>query len=182
MAARMSAEEARARRQQIVQAGRWCFLNLGYARTSLKAIAERAGLGRPLLYLAFPNKQAIFVAVLEDGFEARCAAAEAVAESNTGPHERLMRMCELLLLEPWADMAKAPHALEFFEVCGELAPKVEERQRRRVFKCLQGLLGSRELTDVFLLALDGIESDLPNNALLRRRVELLVALFAPRAS
>ena len=178
MTARMSAKEAQSRRQQIVQAARWCFLNLGYARTSLKAIAERAGLGRSLLYLAFPNKEAIFVAVLEDGFEARCEAAEVVAESKLGRRERLMRTCELLLLEPWADMAKAPQALEFFEVCGELAPKIEERQRRRVQKCLQGLLGSREVTEVFLLALDGIEGDLPSNALLRRRVELLVERFA----
>ena len=175
----MSAEE---RRESVIRAAMSEFAHSGYNGTSTEAIARRVGVSQPYLFRLFPNKQAIFVAVLEDGFEARCAAAEAVAESNTGPHERLMRMCELLLLEPWADMAKAPHALEFFEVCGELAPKVEERQRRRVFKCLQCLLGSRELTDVFLLALDGIESDLPNNALLRRRVELLVALFAPRAS
>ena len=178
MATRMTEAETRIRREQIVHAARWCFLNVGYARTSLKAIADRADLSRPLLYLAFPNKAALCVAVLEEGFDARCQAAQAVAESKLGCRERLMRVCELLLLEPWADLAKAPCALEFFQVCGELAPKLEERQRRRVVKCLQGLLGSREVSDVFLLALEGVESDLPSNAVLRRRVEVLVERFA----
>ena len=173
----MTPSEEQARKQQILRAARWCFLNLGYAQTSLKGIAQRAGLARPLLYRAFADKTEIFVAVLQDGFEERCRAAEEVASSKLNRRERLMRACDLLLLEPWADMANAPKALEFFEVCSELAPKVEEKQRRRVVKCVQLMLGTRELTDVFLLALEGIESDLPTTAVLRRRVELLVERF-----
>jgi AcrR family transcriptional regulator len=173
----MTAGEERARKQQILRAGRWCFFNLGYAQTSLKDIAARAGIARPLIYRAFANKAAIFVAVMQDGFDERCRAAEEVAVSNASRGERLWRLCELLLLEPWADMANAPKAIEFFEVCSELAPKVEERQRRRVVKCAQLVLGTRELTDVFLLALEGLESDLPSTTVLRRRVELLVERF-----
>ncbi len=173
----MTPDEERARKQLILGAARWCFLNLGYARTSLKGIAEHAEIARPLIYRAFADKAEIFVAVLQDGFDERCRAAEEVASSKLNRRERLLRVCELLLLEPWADMASAPKALEFFEVCSELAPKVEEKQRRRVLKCVQLVLGTRELTDVFLLALEGVESDLPSTPVLRRRVELLVERF-----
>ncbi len=177
VATRMTPSEEQARKQQILHAARWCFLNLGYAQTSLKGIAERANLARPLLYRAFADKTEIFVAVLQDGFDERYRAAEEVAGSKRSRRERLMRTCELLLLEPWADMANAPKAPEFFEVCSQLAPKVEEKQQRRVVKCLQLVLGTRELTEVFLLALEGVEGDLPSSAVLRRRVELLVERF-----
>jgi AcrR family transcriptional regulator len=50
MALKITDEEAAARRLSILQAARWCFLNFGFAKTSLDDIAKRAGISRTLLY------------------------------------------------------------------------------------------------------------------------------------
>ncbi|CAB3775545.1 hypothetical protein LMG28614_00013 [Paraburkholderia ultramafica] len=53
------------RRDQVVQAAIDVFLRYGYARTTMTDIAQAAGLSRPTLYLAFPDKDAIFHAVVD---------------------------------------------------------------------------------------------------------------------
>lgn len=44
MAQKITEEEAEARRVSILSAARWCFLNLGFAKTSLDDIAKRANI------------------------------------------------------------------------------------------------------------------------------------------
>jgi hypothetical protein len=42
---------------------------------------------------------------------------------------------------------------------------------------VQSIVGTKELAEVFLLALDGLEADLPSTAISRRRVHVLVDRF-----
>ena len=42
---------------------------------------------------------------------------------------------------------------------------------------VQGILGSKDAAEVFLLSLDGLQGDLPSAKVLRRRVELLIERF-----
>ena len=53
------------RGDQVVQAAIGVFLRYGYARTTMADIAQAAGLSRPTLYLEFPDKDAIFHAVVD---------------------------------------------------------------------------------------------------------------------
>lgn len=54
------------RRSDIVEAARQLYEERGLSRTSVKDIAERAGITRSLFYHYFPDKQAVTSAVLDD--------------------------------------------------------------------------------------------------------------------
>lgn len=57
------------RRNDIVEAARQFYEERGLSRTSVKDIAERAGITRSLFYHYFPDKQAVTSAVLDDFVE-----------------------------------------------------------------------------------------------------------------
>lgn len=57
------------RRSDIVEAARQLYEERGLSRTSVKDIAERAGITRSLFYHYFPDKQAVTSAVLGDFVE-----------------------------------------------------------------------------------------------------------------
>lgn len=57
------------RRSDIVEAARQLYEERGLSRTSVKDIAERAGITRSLFYHYFPDKQAVTSAVLDDFVE-----------------------------------------------------------------------------------------------------------------
>jgi len=54
------------RRHQLLEAGRELFAEHGYDEISMRQIAERAGISKPLLYHYFPSKEALFRAALEE--------------------------------------------------------------------------------------------------------------------
>ncbi len=173
----MSEERDEARRKAILTAARWCFLNFGYAKTSLDDIAKRAGISRPLIYRKFKNKEALFAGVFEDIFEERYPLVDAAVAGGGTPRAKLFRIFEIVLLEPWAEMVTAPMASEFYDVCVRLYPEVEAKHERRMLKWVQSVLPSRELAELFMLAVDGLQGDLPPVATLRRRLKLLVDQF-----
>lgn len=53
------------RRELILEAARECFAEGGYHRTSLDAVAERAGVSKALLYEHFASKRELHAAMLE---------------------------------------------------------------------------------------------------------------------
>jgi AcrR family transcriptional regulator len=173
----MTKEQEALRRKEILRAAQWCFLHFGFGKTALEDIAKRSGISRPLLYRLFKNKEEIFAAVLEDGFEERYSRAEPAVSAGGSKAERLARGLEILLLEPWGEMSGAPMAMEFFEACTAIAPQVEAAQQKRVLKLVQSILGTRDLAEVFLLALEGLEGDVPSTTILRRRVGVLIERF-----
>lgn len=65
------AEEKRA---LIVQAATGLFLELGYDRTSLASVAERAGVSKATLFKQFPTKAALFDAIVIDSWAERDVA------------------------------------------------------------------------------------------------------------
>lgn len=166
-----------ARRQVILSAARACFLQFGYAKTSLEDIARRANLSRPLLYRKFKNKEEIFSAVYEELLESGYPAAEAVMAGPGSKRDKLIGLYEATLLPIWSQLLAMPMAAELFEACEKLFPEVEARHRRIWIKHLAQLLGSKELAEVFHLAVEGCEGDMPTTPVLRKRIHLLAAQF-----
>ena len=77
------------KRRQIVKAATWLFLSNGYERTSMDAVATRAGVSKPTVYNHFANKEALFGAIVEqlcDDLMSGIVSAEAVDQA---PRERL---------------------------------------------------------------------------------------------
>ena len=178
----MTDDEAAVRRARVLTAARWCFLNFGFAKTAFEDIAKRAKLSRTLLYRIFKNKEEIYQAVFVDWLVSRHPTAKQAAKGPGSPYERLLSVCRLMALEPWAEMLGAPMGREFHEVCERIDPENEARYRKVAHECVAAILGDEASAEVFLLALDGLFADQPPIEVLEQRTQLLAARFAPRSS
>lgn len=172
-----SDERALERRRTIVEAGLSCFSQFGFAKTSFADIAQRAGVSRPTVYQHFPNKEAILEAAYVSLFEETLPRASvAIRESGTKA-ERLMRLCEITVFEPWSILSEAPMAKELQAQCANLAPEIVERTTRKWTALVQEILGDRLVAEVFARALEGLTLDTPSLAVLRKRTVVLVERF-----
>ena len=182
MPAPITDDEAAVRRAKILTAARWCFLNFGFAKTAFDDIAKRANLSRTLLYRIFKDKEDIYRAVFVDWLVSRRPAAKQAAKGPGSPYERLLSVCRLMALEPWAEMVGAPMGREVLAACERIDPESEATYRRVVLECVAAILGDEASAEVFLLALDGLLADQPSMEVLEQRTQLLAARFAPRSS
>jgi TetR/AcrR family transcriptional regulator, transcriptional repressor of aconitase len=178
----MTDDDAAARRASVLVAARWCFLNFGFAKTSFEDIAKRAKLSRTLLYRIFKDKEDIYRAVFADWLISRHPAAKQASNGPGSSYRRLLRVCRLMVFEPWAEMVAAPMGSEFLEACERIDPESEARHRKVALECVAAILGDRASAEVFLLALDGLLADQPAMELMEQRTQLLAARFAPRSS
>jgi AcrR family transcriptional regulator len=176
----LTREEAEARRADIVNAARWCFLNFGFSKTTLDDVATRAGLSRTLLYRSFRNKEDIFTAVFADWLVSRHPEAKLAAAGKGSAYDRLLAVCRLMVVEPWKDMVGAPMAGEFFDVCARIDPAIEAHHREVLVRCVATILGDDAAATVFVLALDGLLADEPAAQVLEERIALLASPFAAR--
>jgi AcrR family transcriptional regulator len=182
MVATITDKEVTARRSKILTAARWCFLNFGFAKTSFEEIARRAGLSRTLLYRIFKDKEDIFRAVFEDWLVSRHPAAKKAANGPGNANERLLSVCRLMAIEPWAEMVGSAMGSEFLAVCERIDPVSEALYRKVVLKCVATVLGDNASAEVFLLALNGLFADQPSMELLEQRTQLLAARFTSNVS
>lgn len=173
----MTPFEMRNRRANVLDAARWCFLNLGYSKTSLQDIAKMAGLNRTLLYKLFENKEAIFFAVFEHWLIVRQPLGKQAAEAEGPITERLYNVCKLMFLDPWSDMIATPMGTEYLDVSAMLNPEVTAQHGKVIRECVSQIIGSKELADIFLLALGGFIKDKPTPEVLEQRVKLLATQF-----
>ncbi len=65
------------------------FSEKGYERTSMRAIAEAAGVSKPAIYYYFPNKDALFEAMLAAAMERVQETLDKIQNSTLGPAEKL---------------------------------------------------------------------------------------------
>jgi TetR/AcrR family transcriptional regulator, transcriptional repressor of aconitase len=173
-----SSDRDAARRRVILDAARDCILKFGYAKSSLEDIAKQAAVSRPLIYRKFKSKEEIFGAVLEDLHETQYRAAEHALAKPGSRREKLMSVYEALLLDPWNELiVDAPMGTEFYEACERVTPDISERHRKMLLKYTQAVLGSKEVSEVFMLAADGLHQDLPATKVLRSRLGVLIDRF-----
>jgi AcrR family transcriptional regulator len=166
------------RRRAILDAARACFVQFGYAKTSLDDIARRANLSRPLLYRKYRNKEDIFGAVYDDVYEARYPLAEEIVAGRGARKDKLLRLYELLCVEPWALVMDAPMAQEFYEACVQVVPELHAKHERKLLDLTRRVLSAKEDAEVLMLAVDGLLVDLPSVAVLRKRLRVLIERFA----
>jgi AcrR family transcriptional regulator len=171
-----AAERDAARRTEILESAKACFLRFGYAKTSLDDIAKTAGLSRPLLYRKFSNKEAIFEALYNEVFETQLRIAAGSLAKGGSARVKLTRVCEIKCVEPYAMIMEAPMAKEFWAACDDLLPDMLANHRKK-FRALLGKLLPKGDVEVFDLALEGLYSDTPSVTEYRKRVALLIARF-----
>ncbi|NOT43854.1 MAG: TetR/AcrR family transcriptional regulator [Acidobacteria bacterium] len=87
-------------RTAILDAARDLFVAEGYRNVSMRKVAERVEYSPAALYGYFPNKDAIFFALAEEGFRLLAAAERAATTAQADPCERLR-----LALRAFSDFA-----------------------------------------------------------------------------
>ena len=165
-----------ARRAEIVEAAKACFLRYGYGKTSLDDIAREAKLSRPLLYRKFANKEAIFSAVYDAVFTTHLENARALVAGKGSTAAKLVAVCNEVCVAPYALLHGKPSAEEFYAACEAVIPAILEAHDRKWRALLAGLL-AKPLIEVFGLALDGLHADKPPPATLKKRIVVLVGRF-----
>ncbi len=173
----LSQDREDGRRDAIIAAARSCFLQYGFAKTSLDDIAQRAGISRPLIYRKFKNKEDILATLYDVEFNALYPQVEAVLAERAGKRETLLRVWEVLLLDPWVELIEIPMVSELFDACTRVLPELEKKHELRRIEYAQTVLGSKELAEVFVLAASGLTKDLPSVAVLRCRLTILIDRF-----
>jgi AcrR family transcriptional regulator len=167
------------RRAQILEAALYCFLTFGLAKTSMDDIAKRAGVSRPLIYLKFKNKEELFAGVFDFLTEGRFERAMALIGGSGSPRERLLAAFEIMLVEHWTKVIGHPMSAAFYDICSVQIPQVTAAYARNAVKCAEAVLGKHEVAEVFFLATEGLQSDLPPAKVLLKRLRILVNQFAP---
>jgi AcrR family transcriptional regulator len=82
---RVSQEHLEARRQQIVDAARRCFLRNGFHATSMQDILREAGLSAGAVYRYFPSKDELTAAIVADANARLREAFESLVLSDPPP-------------------------------------------------------------------------------------------------
>lgn len=95
------ARDSAATRRALLQAARELFATDGYDRTTVRAVADRAGVNQALLFRYFGNKEALFT---------EAATEQALAPLREGPPETLL---DRILTSMFDD---APDTAMFFSV------------------------------------------------------------------
>ena len=134
-----------ARLERVLDAAAELLVRLGYRRVTIDEVARRAGIGKGTVYLHFPTKEALFLAVLLRTH--RDVVARLVARIEADPAEALPgRLCRSLYLDIANDPVARPLYLGDGEVLGRLAHEsvgtMDElaRRRREVGRGWLGLL------------------------------------------
>jgi AcrR family transcriptional regulator len=118
--------------QRVVERATDVFCRYGFARTTMGDIAEACEISRPSLYLLFPDKEAIFTAVVEQMDREKLASIRAELGRLKGLHAKLLHACL-----SWGchgiDLAAAhPDAADLFDL---RFPAVQQ-----VYRNFQGLV------------------------------------------
>jgi AcrR family transcriptional regulator len=167
------------RRKQILDAALQCFLQFGYAKTSMDDVAQKANLSRPLIYLKFKSKRDLFLGLYFDFMEEALRHAKTVLKSKRSTREQLLAVSEIVTMSAWEMVVGHPMTAEFYPLCQQQFPKESEKIERDLVKLYHQIFdGDKDRTETFMLAVDGLHSDTPTSRTLRKRLAILIDQFS----
>ena len=186
--------------ERILAAAYTCFTRHGVRRTTMDDIAAAAEMSRPAVYQYVRNKDDAFRRLAQRLYDGALADARAAAAVDGPLAERLHDLLAVklgLTLQLWRD---SPHAAELLDAGARLSGELVEgftaelrelatttvaaaARRGEVDLRHAGAIGAVEVADIALALTRGLEADLTDPELPRRRlrrgVELLVAGITP---
>jgi len=165
------------RKEKILDAALHCFLHFGFAKTTLDDVAKKAGISRPLIYLTFKNKGDLFDGVLAHLIEGRIESSMLALNEKQSKKEKLLKVCDILLVEPWQKVSGFPMSEDFYERCSIRNPAVIQKNAENFIACVQQILGDKTAGEVFFYATEGLHADVPNVEMLCRRLAILADKF-----
>jgi AcrR family transcriptional regulator len=129
--------------ERILDAATELFLSRGYGATSIESVAQRAGVAKRTFYHRFPDKAALFAAVVHRIIERLRPPAGVPLVEGANLHAKLERLAALILRAALSPQALALHRLmvaqsaEFPELAGVMA---REGAAEEAVRLIAGLL------------------------------------------
>ena len=136
----MSKPLADKKRETVLQAAHQIFLQFGYHRTTMGDLAKAAQMSRPALYLIFPNKEAIFRAVVTRYHEQTKKLSEQAIESSQTLESKLQACMKAWTETVYKEMASAPEGNEIYEVGYTIIHDLKESLSQTFINQLQDIL------------------------------------------
>lgn len=134
--------DAKNKEDHILEAARNVFLRYGFKRVTMHDIAEAAGISRPAIYLVFPNKEAVFRAVIQQMTEQNLGKIRSELKRLTTPREKLQCAFELWTVKPCEMVHASPDARDLIESGHAIAKDIYTRAGDAFEKILVPVLGS----------------------------------------
>lgn len=107
-------DRSASKREQILEAAQTLFLAHGLRGTSMESIARAAGVAKPTLYAHFPDKDAVFLAILEALLRQKLAVFEAEMGGDEPVAERIGKALAAEFRVVLAAIDGSPHRDELF--------------------------------------------------------------------
>lgn len=146
-----TANKSAARRTQILDAAQNLFLRNGLRGTTMEAIARDARIAKPTLYAHFPDKDAVFLAILEQLLAAKTAAFDTGLNGDGPVEARIGAALAAEFAVIAAVLAGSPHANELFAAHRQGA-ELFRLSDERVAKRLQAELAGAGVAEAQALA------------------------------
>ncbi|MFT4977259.1 MAG: AcrR family transcriptional regulator [Myxococcota bacterium] len=173
----------------ILDAARDVFGQRGFAGTSIRAIADAAGVSRPTVYARYKNKEAIFRAVYQRTFDAALASVQAALQREAPLGVRLGDALYAFFGTIFAAMRGLEQAQDLLAQQERVAGDIVLRAQSDLRAALRDALSSPEriklegvsldeLVELLLLAAPALKGTERDPALLRARLQLLAQLVA----
>lgn len=89
--------EGHTRREEILQAAKELFLEHGYDSVTIRKIADRVGVSAPALYLYFPDKEQMMLALCDQTFGLLLEGLGDIEKNVSDPRERIRKFGEAYL-------------------------------------------------------------------------------------
>lgn len=120
------------RRQRILDAARFLVLKHGLKATTMEAIAREARIAKPTLYGYFPDKEAVFLAIVEELVADLLAAFEAAIKGEGDVVSRIASALAAKYATIEALLEGSPHAAELYDEEGRSAGRFFREVERTV--------------------------------------------------
>ena len=174
------------REEQIEGVALKLFIRHGFRKVRMGDIAEACDLSRPSLYAVFPNKEAIFAAIVQRHTRANLASTEKQLKALKGVKARLECIFEVWIIEGYVMAAASENAAELSTCAPRFAPEATDLMWTAVESQIVETLRTdskkqrdpaiTELAHVLALAAKGTKAASNNLPELRRLIKGLIGM------
>ena len=181
------------RRTGIVRAAVDVFLRYGYTRTTMGDVAKAAGISRPTLYDAFPGKEEVFAAAVEELDAQSYAQMHAALPRHHSLEAKLRYVCKKWGAHGFDITAVHPDASDLFDLNYPAVREMYGRFCAFVADLIAPAVAASslpasaaELARSLVFAMRGLEQTADDGADMRRLIDLqvsaLLALLVEKAT
>ena len=114
-------------REKVIQAARRAFVRYGFKRVTMADIAEAAHMSRPALYLVYPSKEEILIAVTARVFAEMLDEIRSELSRLDLPGEKLILIFDIWTVRGFELVQASPDAKDLLESSYEFAAEVTNK-------------------------------------------------------